>query len=328
MKSVLKSVVVFIACFIISINSITVNATNKNTVDSLYMDRLKLVHNYNKNINKIRKIDKNINKMKCSSISEEEVMNLIQSSQSKKYNTSEIGSKKRIINRNGIKVPPKERGITWRSQRQNAVYNGKLFEVQIITGIPTGSGNLTKTDVIADLKYYGRRTALSGLIKSVAVTKAGEAPIVGKGLSIYDAVRSYCNGLRKTSTIENISAVYTINRSTNLTLVFVKFKGESDQNQILGYAGNSTFIHESIVIPSFKYSKADKMVRAGSRTIKNTEILQSKGYNNKVQMACKYYYNYKNKKKNKDYHYNIRTFKVTTLRGKTSLKIPHPNYGF
>lgn len=144
--------------------------------------------------------------------------------------------------------------MRWDSYRSIVSYNGKLCEVQIITGVRinkndencrlfgTANHGVRKTNFTAGaVRVFD--VVVSNAVTSLVKSSASGLPYVGAALAagqtFYDAFQTWDAEMSEGTTIENVVCSYYVSMVSTERYVFVKYKDTADSNQILGYSGNS-----------------------------------------------------------------------------------------
>lgn len=215
-------------------------------------------------------------------------------------------------------------GTTWYSQRLINVYNGKEYEVQIITGQmanpqATNSPLYDYTPGIVK-EYTG---GLVGLINALHVAapdiivSAGSIhdPAVGSvlsaGLTLYDIVMAFEEGLTPTSTLDNGKYSFDITLISTMKFAFIKYSGNLDTgNQILGYAGTEVKCAVNINIP-----RVSENLVPYYESVEYADTITSYGFDNYVirAIASQNFWNYKLGYTNLDQYYLIHKIPFTLM---------------
>lgn len=187
-------------------------------------------------------------------------------------------------------------------------------------------------DVVGVKSKSGFSAGVTNVIKANISNILGAAPQVGgtlsRGVTVYDSLKAFCEGLSSTTYVSNLQASYSINKVSQYIISFVKTAGSLDSKQITCYAGNTTSIATTMVIPKIIYGSQN--ITAYNKVTTNNSTITSPYYNNgRWNIALKYYYNYTHNIQNGDYHYNIWSTTMTLLDGSTvTVRFPAPAYGF
>lgn len=221
-------------------------------------------------------------------------------------------------------TPTSTPGTTWYSQRLINVYNGKEYEVQIITGQmanpqATNSPLYDYTPGIVK-EYTG---GLVGLINALHVAapdiivSAGsiQDPAVGSvlsaGLTLYDIVMAFEEGLMPTSTLDNGKYSYDITLISTMKFAFIKYSGNLDTgNQILGYAGTEVKCAVKINIP-----RVSENLVPYYESVEYADTITSYGFDNYVirAIASQNFWNYKLGYTDLDQYYLIHEIPFTLM---------------
>lgn len=278
-------------------------------IDSLYVKRNELALDFDRNKEQIDQIDQELASLGVEEISYAELANKLGSTVSPQYTVNQPDSY-----------------TTWTSRRYSYNYQGNLYEIQVITGVPNStSSKLSRIAEFHSNPSYGITVGSINALKVVAGSVIGNLGNVGQGLGVaitlYDAAKAYVSGLQKTTVFEDVYATYKANISANMRYVFVKTYGSADSgNQILCYVGNYATYITSIDIDDQIY--IDGNLTPVHIDHSHSGSIQSTHYDNYSSIASSRYL--RHKQGDSDwYEYNyVASITMTTLTGDINVALP------
>lgn len=216
--------------------TILLNQSNEfvGELNNLYSLRAELALDYDSNKECIEKIDQQLTAMGVEQISFSEIQ-------------QKLGRSTTYAN------VPSSSYTRWDSARTIVPYQGKFFEVQIITGVRNGdntSSGLWGTATYADIGMASLtagtvsvfKVVLDGAVTSLTDSVANGCPYIAAALAtgrtFYDAYKAWSGTMQPSDVFYNVRCSYYVAMDANERYVFVKYMDTSDSSQILGYAGN------------------------------------------------------------------------------------------
>lgn len=283
-------------------------------IDELYELRSLLSVDFDKNLEQIEEIDRQLEALGVEEITQEEV-------------AEKLGVAKDSSIKSRIAVSSSST-VKWTSVREQYVYQGKSYELQIIRGVPNESyGESWRVDTQARKTNAGFVAASKNALKVITSKILGQLPKVGGAIStaktFFDVFNGIISGLSTTSTIEGVDSVYMTSMKGEFLYVFVKYSGDVDAgNQILGYGGSTVQYETSINInqPLKINGQWTPNISVAKVTGTITSPYYSSGYRN---IASNVFWNYKNGNSSVNGHYELGYVDVDMLGEIKRLEAPY-----
>lgn len=300
---------------------------NECSIDALYEMRGEYSLDFENNYEVIEAIDNRLEELGVEEISYYEVVSKLNNSMVNSNDEANINTAMARVALNPSTT------VKWTSTRQTTVYRGKTYEIQIIRGVPaTGVKSELVTTNSTTVSYdKGFKAALRNAFGVIVGEVAGKIPKVGSSIStiktFYDLYKDVISGLTGQTTINDVETVYYTTLTSNYLYSFKKYSGDADTgNQILGYAGNSTYFECTSVMGKCILYTGEDVGHNIVNTYKDTII--SPGYSDYIEISSNNFYNYKNGINNITTRYNVSSFSLQSVKDKISLKIPQPYSGY
>ena len=278
-----------------------VTANQAAQIETLYQERAVLSLEFEKNRNEIEKIDRMIKTLGAVTVSEEYVIEKMNSCSTMKDPT---GSSKAS--------PPNYGGIGWSSYRQNLNVNGTLFEIQVLTGKPNTNDSILMRHDLLSYPQTPNATyqAICDLVFSLAGVGAQFVPELSGIISVADlAKQAYSLAtVGNTVTVSGVNSLAFTSVSTEMKLVYVKYKGDLDSKQICMFMGNSSHCKTQFII-GYNQKNPDGSYTATNTAIPKTYSLASQGYSD-YNTLCWSYHQYKTSGKAFDEYRQVRNYNL------------------
>lgn len=283
------------------------------TIDELYSIRSSLSLEFDKNKDEIEEIDKRLEQLGVEEISQ-----------------SEVEEKLGIATNNKARISVSSNSnVKWTSARENYVYRGKSYELQVVRGVPTdGTSSLKRTAGTDKVFSASSRFCASAknISRVIVNSVAGKIPVIGGTLStlqtFYDVFKNTISGLTSTTMIEPVECTYIINYVTSYKFVFVKYSGDADAgNQILGYVGNDIDYTGQISIGNPVCVNGVWVSGIQNGVVKGN--ITSPYYNGYRDVASNVFWEYKNGNPNVYTRYETNIFTVQVLDGTLGVEVPY-----
>ena len=255
------------------------------SLNNLYSLRAELVLDYDTNKECIEKIDQQLTAMGVEQISFSEIQ-------------QKLGQASSCANVSSTSY------TRWDSVRTIVPYQGKFFEVQIITGVRNGentSSGLWATAAYVDVGRSSLTTGavsvfkvvLDGAVTSLTDSVASGCPYISAALAtgktFFDAYKACSDTMKSSDVLYNVQCTYFLAMDANERYVFVKYMDTADSSQILGYAGNRVACTISV---DYATGKVDSEGFPITWTYKIKDTFQSAYYEYPHTQAAQLYYAY------------------------------------
>ena len=314
-------VIMLILCSVINISAKEDNESIRlGRIDSLYNERNNLCIEFDKNVDRIKEIDRTLEELDVETLSFEEVKIIFENAE----NVGNVDGPKATV--------PSTSTSKWTSTRTTYTLNNKTYNLQIIRAVNNSgtSGQLYKSWATTQLTRTGSQQAGQVETLRVAIDATLQAVIptpLKTGYSFFTMFRDLCSSMTSSTTFSNYKASYTTTVNAQEVYVFVRYNNETDANQMLTYVGNSTAYVCTTTTPAAVAENGIDLI-AGSKTQQGT--LASKYFSSFNNYSCTTYDNYRQNGTiftvNK---YQILTFKEYHINGGyNSYWIPRENHGF
>ena len=305
-------------------DNIIITSEASKIIEELHDERRELVDEWDKNEARIKEIDNEIIELGAEELSNNEVYELL-------YTAGVDEESLRLINTEilpCVDLNPSNT-IKWTSTREYYNCRGKLYELQIVRGVPNGdseTSELVKTYAGIQSSAKNFQAIAKNVIKVTATAIVSSTPKIGTAISIattvYDILKEVISGLSTTTTIANAKAVYLIKLKSNFLYVFVKYAGSLDAgNQVLAYAGNSVSVDCSALLDVNLLSDTETVVR---KDYASSQYYTS-GYK---EIAATNFWNYKENGSDFNCRYELTRIYVDMLGTVSSYRVPFPFSGF
>ncbi len=281
-------------------------------INELYSERRALALDYEENQSKIEQLDKKIEQLGVVTLSDEEVE---EKSKILLKTDDGTGNSQRV-------TVSSAKDTQWTSVRQNTMYNGKEYQLQIIRGIAKNANSTLVGEDYSDSKYsYGFVAGSKNVLKLVisnGISAAGD--IAAAGVTFYDVFSEFVSGMKPTSNIEGAKCTYNTSFSVEVVYIFVKYKGALDEDQVICYMGNIVTAETLVATASGITVDGKYIPKVKSETY--AYKVKSEGYDLSSSYACEAFYNY-NRHYNYHYLYNMGRFTLEPIGVKdVSIIIP------
>ena len=305
-------------------DNIIITSEASKRIEELHDERRELVDEWDKNEARIKEIDNEIIELGAEELSSNEVYELLY--------MAGVDEESLRLNNTGISpcvdLNPSNT-IKWTSTREYYNCRGKLYELQIVRGVPNDGGTTSEL-VTSDANIQRGATNFQAIAKNVMkVTATGivsSTPKIGTAISIattvYSLLKEVISGLSTTTTISDAKAVYHIKLISECLYVFVKYAGSLDAgNQVLAYAGNSVKFN----------CNASLDVNLTSTLVVKTfdDVISSQYYTSGYkEIAATNFWNYKENGSDFNCRYELTRIYVDMLGTVSSYRVPFPFSGF
>lgn len=300
--------------------NVDVNLDTINQIDELYALRNHLIRDLDNNITEIQEIDQAILSLGAEQISTPEVMQKLGMNVTPQYNVSSTND------------------VRWTSTRVNTTYRGNVYELQVITGVPTTSADTRNSDLISTTTSYakidyGAVEALKNTIKVVIGTVTGGLGVkdengntivsVASVYTLFDLYSGVVEGMSRTSEISNVDFTYTTNIVSNVKFVFVKPYGTIDTgNQVLCYVGN--YVDYTVGITQGGAFAVDgENVKSDVDFVKRSGVMQSANYSSFYNIAAENYWDHTQGVSILNEYHDIRSIKLEMIEGSKAISVPY-----
>lgn len=221
----------------------------------------------------------------------------------------------------------------WTSQRLTNVYNGKQYEIQIITGQMRNSNAtnspLYDTDPGIKKSTHGKQmgaiNVLQVIAEDVVTSSISSIPVVGPiltaPLTAYELLHAYNSGYSPTTVIDNADYTFLTVAVSTMRFAFVKYSGAVDAgNQILGYCGTQVNYHVSVTFPY-----VDENLLPLSDTVAYSDTATSYGFDIYAAraIASQNFWNYKLGQTNLDTHHLLLRIPMVLLDDTYVMDVPY-----
>ncbi|MCI9078137.1 MAG: hypothetical protein HFH68_04295 [Lachnospiraceae bacterium] len=292
-------------------NEEVVSEKTLDLINELYSERRILAKDYEENQKEIEQLDKKIEQLGVVTLSEKE-----------------IEEKSKLISKTGGDIENSQRvavssakDTRWTSVRQNTVYNGKEYQLQIIRGIPTSENStLYKKDTSYSKSSSGFVAGSKNVLRlAISEGVSATGTVASSAITFYQAFSEFISGLKPTSSVGETECTYTTAISVEVVYIFVKYKGALDEDQVICYMGNSVEGTTAVSTPTGTNIDGKFMPDVSSK--KYSYTMNSEGYNLSSSYACEAFYNY-NRKYNYHYLYNIGRINLKAIGADVVIIIP------
>lgn len=201
----LVNMLALVMFFVLGFFSITyANESDPNGVDKqqaikdLYKERAELCANFDENVDRIEKIDKQLEKLGVEELSEGEVFEIL--SEAENFDMASVPSL--------MIATPSVAGVKWTSSRSVNTYNGIQYEVQELHAIPTSMTSCLYSSHITYSASNRNIRAASNLAKSALPNVLGLVPKIGgdlaTGVTIFQLLKGAYTDLQESTIVSNI----------------------------------------------------------------------------------------------------------------------------